>query len=101
MANDPKTNTQPDAKPTTVPIAKVTFLPGMMLPVPGMQTAVNGAATKDPCAQGFTQIAYDARAQRVRVAWFKPGPDLNRPPTEVRDYPASICVFDYPAKESR
>ena len=98
MANPATNPTPPDAKqpaPTAlIPQKSIAFLPTMNLPIPGLPQGSNGTKATDPCAQGFTRIGFDPRSQRFRVMFFKPGPDLNRAPSEVREYPAAICISE-------
>ena len=98
MANDPKPNpTQPDPKqapPSMVPIKSIQFVTPNGLPVPGQPSASGSATSKEPCEQAFTRIGFDPRSQRFRVMWFKAGPDMNRAPSQVREYPAAICISE-------
>jgi hypothetical protein len=96
MANEQKPNpTQPDKQaPSLIPIKSIQFITPTGLPVPGLPSASSSATSKPPCPQAFTQIGFDPRAQRFRVMFFKAGPDLNRPPSEIRSYPAAICIAE-------
>lgn len=96
MPPDPKPTTQPDQKPprTMVPCKSVQFLPPMTLEVPG-KGPTNSVKTGKPGPSQFWSVAFDDRAQRVVIAYFKPGPDPARAPHETRSYPAHACILEH------
>jgi len=93
MAN-PAPTAQPDPKPTgLIPVAKIQFLPGMNLDVPGL-AQTNGVSSQDPSTSAFRRVFFDARSQRFIVMAFAPGGDPNRAPTAIKEFPAAICISE-------
>jgi hypothetical protein len=94
---DPQKNptpTPPDPQQGhMIPVASITLPAGVKLAFPGKRGAWNAINATKPSAGEFTSIMFDPRLRHHIVAFFKPGADPKRAPTDTLYVPEAMVTW--------